>query len=179
MFVDLCDLDRESWQRIRACLLFVAVATSTVLKLCSYYVHPPAELSEKSLILILAEEFKALLAEIEEELYIRVSIDKDSEQSGLLISFLDDGTPQPRYLGVSTSRNAYDDLVQKASTMGPKGSELLAGPHDDRSLAAWRAKMGLYLQAMRGKSAKLKAKRAEEKLDKKASKYARAESLAT
>ena len=49
------------------------------------------------------------MGKINEELDVNWVIDKKENESGILVSFPDDGLPRPRYLGVVESKVVYDD----------------------------------------------------------------------
>ena len=135
----------------------------------SYYLVPPVDISHKPFIYAPEAELRVLLNEIRNELGIVFNLDKTS----IITSFPDDGMPRPRYLGVSSSRNEAEALEKQApkATYVAKGSELLRGNGDDRSLAAFLEKMKQGKEAIDYKSRVAKEHKEKKRSASKAGKY--------
>ncbi|KAJ5668733.1 hypothetical protein N7462_009803 [Penicillium macrosclerotiorum] len=75
-----------------------------------YYLEIPASISERKLLLIPALQAKAFFDEINAALNCSLSL-MGKNQEGLVIYFdSNDGTPVPKFLGVSKDRNTKDEL---------------------------------------------------------------------
>ena len=73
--------------------------------------------------------------------------------SGFLVEFPDDGTPRPRFLGLSTSKKTFDNMESKVPARDP---------HDnipDRSLLAYKAKIEAAIRATKNKATNAKARK--------------------
>lgn len=123
----------------------------------------------KPILLIPSNQVQALFTEINKELSCDLSFPKTSGDLGFILSFNDDSTPRPRYLGQSTSRNAFDTMATKV----PKEDYKLAGEvrstekPTDRSFAAFKQKMEAALEASKNKSKASKAKKQTERVQQK------------
>ena len=80
---------------------------------------------------------------------------------GFVLSFFNNGTPQPIYLGVSKSRSEFGEMEfgVPAPDDGYGKSPPGASRELDRSFAAWRVKMERSVQATKNKSVALKKKK--------------------
>ncbi|KAK2757103.1 hypothetical protein FQN54_005072 [Arachnomyces sp. PD_36] len=132
-----------------------------------YYVHPPPDISNRPILLIPASQAQELIATINKALQCDISIPSDSDE-GLLLPFAEDGTPQPKFLGLSTSREMKEQLEQRIEP--PVDGEHLppdeCTPAMDRSFAAFRQKMEAAVDAARKKNKASKAKKRETQIQK-------------
>ncbi|KAH8692729.1 hypothetical protein BGW36DRAFT_302862 [Talaromyces proteolyticus] len=134
-----------------------------------HYIYPPADLSPSPLLLLLASQVQQLLQDINQELNISLTLPV-SPDIGLLLPFAEDGTPQPQYLGQSSSRETKDRLM----AVIPKPSNEI-NDHDaigdgsslkhSEPTKAFRAKMEAGLDASKNKSKISKEKKRLEKID--------------
>ena len=92
-----------------------------------------------------------------------MSFGKQVNESGFLIDFPSDGTPRPRYLGQSNSRDMYDKLEKTVPADGskPKDLEYLVDANDNKSLEAFKDKFRMAAEEAKSKSRKTKAQKAE------------------
>lgn len=101
-----------------------------------------------------AIEFRTLLAEINGKLDLRLKFPDDP---GFLISFLEDGSPRPRYLGCLSAENSFESM--ESQIPGPdfklKGEDEV----DPRSFEAFRQKMEAAVEAGKNRSKGSKEKR--------------------
>ncbi|KAI9816462.1 MAG: hypothetical protein M1827_001594 [Pycnora praestabilis] len=131
-----------------------------------YYIHPPSYISVKPLVLIPSTQVTALIEEINTKFNCHLRFPRLPEEIGFLLTFSSDHTPRPRYLGQVRSRSKFDsmaELIPNASYQHPK--EAIEGPlspPSDRSLAAFKKKMELAVEATKNKS---KASNAKKKLE--------------
>ncbi|KAL1955317.1 hypothetical protein VTO42DRAFT_8657 [Malbranchea cinnamomea] len=124
-----------------------------------YYIHPPSDISLQPLVLVPRHQVQALLDEINEAFGLNLS-PPTGPGLGVLLPFEDDGTPQPHFLGKSTSRNMKENLVHSIPLRGedfvpPPG----CSPAVNRSFAAFKAKIEAAVEATRRKSKAAKNKR--------------------
>ncbi|KAL9624213.1 MAG: hypothetical protein Q9160_001460 [Pyrenula sp. 1 TL-2023] len=131
-----------------------------------YYLNVPGEeYSSRPLMLTPLGEVQGFIDRINEafksELFIPVN-----PYEYFAISFYEDGTPTPRYIGKINSKDSFDDMKDSIepppSNYGatPPG----APPAVDRSFAAWRRKVQSAAEANRRKNKALKKKRNNERL---------------
>ncbi|PGH11314.1 hypothetical protein AJ79_04930 [Helicocarpus griseus UAMH5409] len=125
-----------------------------------YYIHPPPHISMQPLVLVPTHQVQDLIDEINRVLKCQVSIPSDPDM-GFMIHFEDDGTPQPQYLGTSSSKEekeAMESIIPAAPCDGyaaPKG----CSAEVDCSFAAFKAKMEAAVEAARKNKKKAKTKR--------------------
>lgn len=110
-------------------------------------------------------EVQELLDRINEafksELFIPVN-----PYEGFAISFYEDGTPTPKYIGTINSKDSFDDMKNSIEPpphnygATPPG----ASPAVDRSFAAWTRKVQSAAEASRRKNKSMKKKRNDERL---------------
>jgi len=109
-----------------------------------------------------SSEVKAFLKEINKTLKLELDFPLRAEQRGFYLEFPNDGQPRPLFLGISSSKEAFNIMDrQTPSANDPlvKGSETLASLNDDRSFAAFAAKMEAALLATKAKGKASKEQR--------------------
>ena len=79
----------------------------------------------------------------------------------IVIEFSGEGIPRPRFLGISTSREAFSKMEANVPTEAfrVKDEAFKIGKTDDRSYAAFMAKMEAAVQATKNKSKGSKEKK--------------------
>ncbi|EEH36783.2 hypothetical protein PAAG_07201 [Paracoccidioides lutzii Pb01] len=132
-----------------------------------YYIHPPLFISIQPLILVPSHQVQDLIDEINEAFKCQLAIPSDREP-GFLISFENDSTPQPQYLGTSRSR---DEKAEMESTIPaaptghgepPTGSSV----EIDRSFVAFKTKMKAAIDATRRRNRVANEKRQVDRMQK-------------
>ena len=121
---------------------------------CSFYIRRlTSDCNQTPIILVPTRQFETFLKIVSQKLKIQLAIPSGGGVSAFEITFDNDDTPRPRYLGKSTDREMADNLhstvpphwfkhrTEAATTVAPS----------DRSLAAFKAKMDLIAQAQKGK----------------------------
>ncbi|XPS67714.1 hypothetical protein M3J09_000016 [Ascochyta lentis] len=129
-----------------------------------YYVWDIDNLS-KPLILVHETQFQDLLNEINNHLKLSLYITDEQREDALVSRFPDHPRCTPRYLGRSTSREDYDNMVDNA----PEHSFRAVGepdgpPPDERTLEAFKQLMEDSFEAQKAKNKAAKAKRQQERL---------------
>lgn len=84
------------------------------------------------------------MREINQTLKLQLDFPVRAEQRGFYLEFPDDGQPRPQFLGISSSKQAFNVMEkQTPSVHDPlvKGAETLAISSDDRSFTAFASKM--------------------------------------
>ncbi|KAG0646862.1 Good for full DBP5 activity 2 [Hyphodiscus hymeniophilus] len=118
-----------------------------------FYIHRLAsDASQTPMLLVPTKQVKDLLTTINQSLDIHLTIPSGS--SGFEVTFEDDGTPQPRYLGRSTDSKMASNLHAAVPPhwFKPKSETTnKTSTPTDRSIAAFKAKMALMAQAQKGK----------------------------
>ncbi|KAK2812829.1 hypothetical protein FQN50_001158 [Emmonsiellopsis sp. PD_5] len=132
-----------------------------------YYIHPPPYISMQPLLLVPSLQVQSLIDEINEAFDSKLVI-PSAEDLGFLIPFEDDGSPQPQFLGRSSSREDKDTMEATISAP-PDGYH--KPPKDcsaevDRSFAAFQAKIAAAVEATRKKSKAAKKKRQGDRIQK-------------
>ena len=112
-----------------------------------------------------ALQAQAFLDTINTTLDTQLVFPYESEEVGFLLRFSDDHTPRPRYLGRCISKMEFDKLESMIpdETFKPEGHSGMPKP-TDRSLAAFRTKIELALDATKTKSKASRAKKKEERV---------------
>ncbi|KAK2739481.1 hypothetical protein FQN55_009446 [Onygenales sp. PD_40] len=133
----------------------------------TYYIHPPPYISMQPLLLVPSLQVQSLIDEINERFGSELVIPSAGDL-GFLIPFEDDGTPQPQFLGRSSSREDKDTMEATISAP-PDGYH--KPPKDcsvevDRSFAAFQAKIAAAVEATRKKSKAAKKKRQGDRIQK-------------
>lgn len=130
-----------------------------------YYIHPPASVSHKVLLLIPESQFQELVEEINKAFKSTLAMPSDPDL-GFVLSFFDNGTPRPTYLGVSHNRVDISDMESTVPPPQDGDGEAPAGASREvtRSFAAYKKKMEKSVQATKNKSVALKKKKIETRI---------------
>ncbi|KIW73243.1 hypothetical protein PV04_01377 [Phialophora macrospora] len=96
-----------------------------------YYLYPPFSLSSKPIILVPYEQFQQLVNEIGQTFKVTVTVPKFP----FTLTFFDDGTPLPIFLGKSTSRDDASNLQNNVPAAPLDHAECL----DDASVTVKKA----------------------------------------
>ncbi|KAM5445254.1 hypothetical protein MaudCBS49596_007677 [Microsporum audouinii] len=132
-----------------------------------YYIHPPAYVSLRPLLLVTKEQAQGLIDTINEDFGCKLYIPSDPE-AGVIIPFTPDGTPQPQFIGTSFNRQMKGKLEQ-AVPSAPSGNNEPgenASPELKHSFDVFREKMETAYAATRRKSKKAKGKRQQTQIQK-------------
>ena len=131
-----------------------------------YRISP--DLNEQPILLIPTKQLQRFLSDINRKLKIYLTIPTGGVNGGFVVTFENDGTPRPRYLGRSKNREMADSLKHNAPPSYYKldnESDVSSIP-SERSLAAFRAKIEFINQAQRGKKLAHKEKQKTERIAK-------------
>lgn len=101
-----------------------------------------------------AIEFRALLAEINKNLDLQLKFPDDP---GFLLSFLEDGSPRPRYLGCLSDKSPLE--VLESQMPEPDSKQEGEDDVDPRSFEAFRLKMKAAIETGKNRSKGSKEKR--------------------
>lgn len=117
----------------------------------SYCLHPPTSLGTKPIILVPHSQVQQLVDEISQTFETNVHV----PSSPLTLTFFDDGTPQPQFLGISRSRADFNDMQ---ASIPPAPEHHGESPSDaipalERSFAAFQTKCEKALAANKKKGA--------------------------
>jgi hypothetical protein len=121
-----------------------------------------------ALILVPTQQFANFLQTINTCFHTHLTISSGSGNGAFQVTFNDDGTPRPRYLGRATNK----DMAAKLRNDAPPSYFKLnnepgaIGKASDRSLAAFKAKMDLMTQSAKGKKQASKEKQKLERINK-------------
>ncbi|PGH14831.1 hypothetical protein AJ80_05757 [Polytolypa hystricis UAMH7299] len=132
-----------------------------------YYIHPPPSVSPKPLLLVPREQVQELIDEINKAFSCQLSIPSD-KRFGFLISFVQDGMPQPQFLGISSSREDKDAMERRIPRLTDEQREKISGlcADNDRSFEAFRAKIEAAVAATRHKAKASKEKKHRDHIQK-------------
>ncbi|KAI5291109.1 hypothetical protein KEM54_006295 [Ascosphaera aggregata] len=79
-----------------------------------YYVHPPTTVSENPILFVPLRQVESFFDQINKSLgHDEIVSIPDDDQIGFITHFKPDGSPLPKFLGVSRSRYEKDDLVDR------------------------------------------------------------------
>ena len=126
-----------------------------MLLISRFFIYPPGSISPKPIHLVPSSEVKALFKEINKTLNLEIGFPANAESRGFYLEFPNDGQPRPLFLGISSSKevfNIMDRQTPSANDHMVKGTETLASLNDNRSFAAFAAKMEGALLATKAKS---------------------------
>ena len=117
--------------------------------------------------MVSTKSFEAFLATINRSLKTQLTIPLGGN-GGFQVTFENDGTPRPRYLGRSTNKQIAKHLRNfiPPSEFKIPGEPATAAAPSDRSLAAYKAKIGLILQAQKGRKVVSKEKQKNDRIAK-------------
>jgi hypothetical protein len=121
--------------------------------------------SQKPIILLPLQQVEQFLATINENLGTQLTIPRAAESTGFLIQFEVDGTPRPRYLGRSISRDMADDLKKAVPDPSYRPHGIIEQHVDpsDRSLQAFKRSMDRVLEIDKKKKKVSKDKKNQER----------------
>jgi hypothetical protein len=104
-----------------------------------YYIHPPASLFAKPILLVPETQVQALLDEINSAFRIAIKLPRDP----FLLAFYNDGTPAPILLGRSHSRDEIADMEHDIPPPSENHGECPAdaSPQLERTFARFKQKM--------------------------------------
>ena len=143
----------------------------------SYYICPPSYMFAKPILLLPLQQVQHLIDQINNMFGIEMECPPDP----FTISFFDDGTPQPKLLGTSRSRDDVSefeasippashshgdelDEMQNIVTDEASTSRKIAKQPTDRSLEAWKAKVERLVAGTKKSKAVAKKKKDHERL---------------
>ncbi|PGG99766.1 hypothetical protein GX51_06138 [Blastomyces parvus] len=132
-----------------------------------YYIHPPPSTSAKPLVLVPSQQVQDLIDDINKAFNTHISLPLDQEP-GLLIPFENDGTPQPHYLGTSSSQEEKEEMESAIPDAPidhhepPQGCSVEA----NRSFATFKAKMAAAVDANRKKNKAARKKKEGDRIQK-------------
>ncbi|OWP06572.1 hypothetical protein B2J93_1213 [Marssonina coronariae] len=133
-----------------------------------YIYRGPSDLNLQPILLVPTEQVETFLARINQTLNIGLTVPSGGANGTFQVTFTNDGTPQPRYLGNSIDSKMAETLRNNVPPHYYKlNGELGAvGTPSDRSLAAFRAKIELMTIAQKGKKTASKEKQKRERIEK-------------
>jgi hypothetical protein len=135
----------------------------------SYYIYPPPSISVKAIHLVPSSEVEALLDEINSALKLHLRFPSRAEERGFRITFTENGPRQPQFLGISSSREAFNTL-EKQTPLDEFLSQRLV---DTAEMAAFVIKMNLALMAGKNKSKGSKDVKVQKRVQQKDGKWTR------
>jgi len=129
---------------------------------CRYYIHPPASLFSKPLLLVPEIQVQALLDEINATFRTSIKLPRDP----FLLAFYQDSTPAPTLLGTSQSRDAVAKMEQEIPTASDEHGECPsdASPRLERSFLRFKEKTERAVAIQKKKSAAVKKSKAKDRL---------------
>ncbi|KAL2359200.1 hypothetical protein RJZ56_007960 [Blastomyces dermatitidis] len=132
-----------------------------------YYINPPLSISTRPLILVPSQQVQDLMDDINNAFNTHVSLPLDQEP-GLLIPFENDGTPQPHYLGMASSKEEKEEMESNIPAAPIDHHEPPQGcsAEVDRSFAAFKGKMAAAVDANRQKNKVARKKREGDRIQK-------------
>jgi hypothetical protein len=134
----------------------------------SFYIHHhPQSQGQSAIQLVPTAQFEAFLKEINRTLKISLAIPSGSPGHAFQVTFEDDTTPQPRYLGRAESKEMADDLklAIPPSSFRPNGESIGISKPTDGALIAFKGKMDLMAQAAKVKKNAQKERQKAKRLD--------------
>ncbi|KAI9810326.1 MAG: hypothetical protein M1832_001360 [Thelocarpon impressellum] len=131
-----------------------------------FYLHPPAFTVDRALLFVPARQVHALLGLINAAFDTHLVFPHQAADLGFLLRFDDDHTPRPRFLGRAQSKLRFEQLESMVpdENFKPDSEAAPAARPADRSLAAFRRKMELAIDAAKNKSRASKAKKKEDRV---------------
>ncbi|KAI1617326.1 hypothetical protein EDD36DRAFT_450974 [Exophiala viscosa] len=127
-----------------------------------YYLNPPYTLSAKPIILVPYAQVEKLINDIGQTFKIAVSV----PESPFTLTFFDDGTPQPKLLGTSQSRDDFADLQSRIELTPEDHGECppKASHEVKQQFEAFRKKCEDAVAASKKKGVAVKKKREDDRL---------------
>ena len=138
----------------------------------SFYVHRHgSDSSIPAILMVPTKQLQAFLIIINQTLKIQLTIPSGGANDVFQVTFANDGTPRPRYLGRSTTKAMAEDLrtAIPPSWFKAPGELAAAKAPSDRSLAAFKAKIDLMSQAAKGRKVISKEKQKAERISRRQS----------
>jgi hypothetical protein len=129
---------------------------------CRYYIHPPASLYARPILVVPEIQVQALLDEINSTFRISIKLPRDP----FLLAFYQDSTPAPTLLGTSQSRDAVAKMEQQIPAPSDEHGECPpdASPQLERSLVRFKEKMERAVTIQKKKSTAVKKIKAKDRL---------------
>ena len=128
-----------------------------------YFIHPHIDASSKPLILVPALEVEALLYDINKDFGTSYKMPHPNKEPGFLLNFDEKGCPRPRYLGRVDVDISVEDMESKIPAPGFKANGEAEVP-EDRSFAAFKAKMEAAIQAGKNKTKSQKERKKKDRI---------------
>ena len=145
------------WQQHHQCQPYL-------FKTCRHYIHPPASLFAKPILLVPETQVQALLDEINSAFGISIQLPRDP----FLLAFYRDGTPVPTRLGVSQSRESIGEMERQIPPPSEDHGDCPtdASPELERSFERFKEKMERAAAIQKKKNAAVKKGKAKDRLAK-------------
>lgn len=141
-----------------------------ILIILSFYLYRSAAVnaSQEALILVPTKQLKHFLQTINNTLNVNLTLPSGAAKGGFQVTFENDGTPRPRYLGRANNREMAEALrlAPPPSYYKLDGETDAHGTPSQRSLIAFKTKIELMLQAQKGKKLANKEKQKAERIAK-------------
>lgn len=102
-----------------------------------FYIHTRIPSASNPLLLVLAAEVEAFFSEINTELKMQLGFPVTEANRHFVLSFDEDGSPRPRYLGRIKSKQDLEKLETKIPNPGPNSEDAM----DTRLMESFREKM--------------------------------------
>ncbi|KAL5326879.1 hypothetical protein ACEPPN_004568 [Leptodophora sp. 'Broadleaf-Isolate-01'] len=133
-----------------------------------YIYRGPSDLNLQPILLVPTRQVESFLKRINQKLHTSLTLPTGGANGSFQVTFNNDGTPQPRYLGRSVNNEMAESLRNNVPPHYFKlnGEPGAVGTPSDRSLAAFRAKIALMTQAQKGKKTASKEKQKKERIEK-------------
>ncbi|CZS95746.1 uncharacterized protein RCO7_08741 [Rhynchosporium graminicola] len=133
-----------------------------------YIYRGPSDLNLQPILLVPTRQVDAFLKRINQKLDTALTVPSGGANGAFQVTFTNDGTPQPRYLGFSINNDMAESLRKNVPPHYFKldGEPGTVGTPSDRSLAAFRTKISLMTQAQKGKKIVNKEKQKKDRIEK-------------
>lgn len=127
-----------------------------------------SDANQTAMLLVTTKQVENFLEVINLELNTQLTIPSGGAKGVFQLTFENDGSPRPRYLGRSTNREMAENLRNAIPPrwFKPKGEPDVKMVPSDRSLAAFKAKIDLAAQAQKGRKILSKEKQKTERITK-------------
>ncbi|KAL2074789.1 hypothetical protein VTL71DRAFT_8568 [Oculimacula yallundae] len=133
-----------------------------------YIYRGPSDLNLQPILLVPTRQVTSFLQRINSKLDTALAVPTGGANGSFQVTFTNDGTPQPRYLGFSINSEMAESLRNNVPPHYFKldGEPGAVGTPSDRSLAAFRTKIALMTQAQKGKKMVNKEKQKKDRIEK-------------
>ncbi|KAH7360579.1 hypothetical protein BKA65DRAFT_188777 [Rhexocercosporidium sp. MPI-PUGE-AT-0058] len=133
-----------------------------------YIYRGPSDPNLQPILLVPTRQVESFLQRINQTLHTGLTLPSGGANGSFQVTFTNDGTPQPRYLGYSVNSEMAESLRNNVPPHYFKLNDEpgAVGTPSDRSLAAFRAKIALMSQAQKGKKIVSKEKQKKERIEK-------------